>query len=93
MLGTVLTQLGRPDEALAELRAAIALRADSSRPIRASRRLLQRAATRAARQARLGRSGSARPAKADAQASAFALSVGRQKLKNGDRAAAIAEVP
>ena len=29
--------------------------------------------------------------KADAQASAFALSVGRQKLKNGDRTAAIAQ--
>ena len=29
--------------------------------------------------------------KADAQASAFALSVGRQKLKSGDRAAAIAQ--
>ena len=91
MLGTVLTQLGRPDEALRELRAAIALRADFVEAHQSLARLLaQRGDVEGSRQAQLEADRLTRQ-KADAQASAFALSVGKQKLASGARVEAIAK--
>jgi Flp pilus assembly protein TadD len=91
MLATVLRQAGRADEALGELRAAIALRADL---IEAHQSLAQMLTQRGDREgAALAQAEADRLTrkKADAQASAFALSVGRQKLKTGDRPGAIAQ--
>jgi Flp pilus assembly protein TadD len=91
MLATVLRQTGKPDEALTELRAAIGLRADLIEAHQSLAQLLtQRGDEEGARRAQAEADRLTRR-KADAQASAFALSVGRQKLKNGDRAGAIAQ--
>ena len=75
---------------LAEFKEAIRLRPDSIEAHQSLAQVLQQkgdapARTRRAEADRLARR------KADAQASAFAVSVGRQKLKSGDRAAAIAQ--
>jgi protein O-GlcNAc transferase len=90
MLGTLLKTSGRADEALAEFREAVRLRPDSVEAHQSLAQVLQQkgdgpGANAAHREAdRLARR------KADGQASTFAVSVGRQKLKSGDRAAAIA---
>jgi Flp pilus assembly protein TadD len=91
MLATVLRQMGRADDAVAELRTAISLRADLIEAHQSLAQLLtQRGDGDGARRAQAEADRLTRR-KADAQASAFALSVGRQKLKSGDRPGAIAQ--
>jgi tetratricopeptide (TPR) repeat protein len=89
MLGTVLKQKGEWDKAIAELRTAIGLRADLTEAHQSLAQLLQqRGDTEGAKLAQ-AEADRLNQRKADAQASAFAVSVGRQRLEAGDRAGAI----
>jgi Flp pilus assembly protein TadD len=91
MLATVLRQEGRTDDALSELRTAIALRADLIEAHQSLAQLLAQRGDKEGAGRAQGEADRLTRKKADAQASAFALSVGRQKLKTGDRPGAIAQ--
>jgi protein O-GlcNAc transferase len=91
MLGTVLRQTGKVDDAIAEFRAAIA--ANDELPeahLSLSQALLQKGDVEGARTARV-EADRLNKRKADAQASAFAVGAGQQRIKAGDRAGAIAK--
>ena len=91
MLGTVLKQLDRSDDAIAEMRAAIAARPDLAEAHQSLAQLWRQKGEHARADAAQAEADRLNRHKADQQASAFALSVGRQKLTTGDRPAAIAQ--
>jgi Flp pilus assembly protein TadD len=91
MLGTLLRTGGRGDEAIAEFKDAIRLRPDSIEAHQSLAQVLQQKGDGSGAKAARHEADRLTRRKADAQASAFAVSVGRQKLKSGDRPAAIAQ--
>jgi Flp pilus assembly protein TadD len=91
MRGTVLKQLGRRDEALDEFKRATELNPEMTEAFVSLAQTLQQLGDETgARSARLEAERLTRR-KADAQASQFALSTGQERLKKGDRNAAIAQ--
>ena len=89
MLGTVLKQLGDAEGALREFCKTIALQPQSPEAYLSLGQLLQaRGNTTEARTA-LEEAGRLRQRKADAQAAAFAVSVGLKKQGDGDLAGAV----
>jgi Flp pilus assembly protein TadD len=89
MLGTVLKQQGKVDEALAEFRLAIQQH-DSAEPHLNIGQILQQRGDREGAAAAFAEAERLNKKKADAQAAAFAASAGRSKLAKGDLAGAVA---
>jgi Flp pilus assembly protein TadD len=89
MLGTVLKQQGKVEEALAEFRLAIQQR-DSAETRLSIGQLLQQRGDREGAAAAFAEAERLNKRKADAQAAAFAASAGRSKLAKGDVAGAVA---
>ncbi len=91
MLGTVLRQQRRSGAAIEAVRTAIRLRPDLAEAHQTLAQLLTAAGDAEGARAAQARAETLNQRTSDVQASAFALGVGRQKLKAGDRAAAIAQ--
>jgi len=91
MLGTVLKQQGKGDEALAEFQLAIE-KHDSAEPHLSIGQILQQRGDRAGAAAAFTEAERLNKKKSDAQAAAFAVSAGRSKLAKGDVAGAIASL-
>jgi Flp pilus assembly protein TadD len=89
MLGTVLRQQGLTADARAEFRAAIEYRPDSAEAYLSLGQLLKQAGDANGAAAAFEQAEALNQRKADAQASTFAVGVGREKLKAGDVAGAI----
>ena len=89
MLGTVLKQQGKVDDALAEFRLAIEKR-DSAEPHLNIGQILQQRGDRDGAAAAFADAQRLNKRKADAQAAAFAASAGRSKLGHGNLAGAVA---
>ena len=89
MLGTVLKQQGRLEEALAQFREAI-VRLDSAEPHLGIGQILQQRGDREGAAAAFAEAERLNQKKADVQAAAFAASAGRSKLASGDVPGAIA---
>jgi Flp pilus assembly protein TadD len=89
MLGTVLKQQGKVDEALAEFRLAITCR-PSAEPYLNVGQILQQRGDREGAAAAFAEAERRNKKKADAQAAVFAASAGRSKLAKGDVAGAVA---
>jgi len=91
MLGTVLRQRGARDAAIAEFRAAIAARPTLAEAHLNLGQLLQQAGDREGAAAALAEHARLNQRKADAQASTFAVGVGRELLKKQNVTAAVAK--
>ena len=91
MLGTVLRQQGRSDEAIAEFRQAITFEPDLTEAHQSLAQALQQQGDAPAARIAQAEADRLNRRKADAQASTFAVSVGQEMLKRGDRAGAIAQ--
>jgi Flp pilus assembly protein TadD len=89
MLGTVLKQQGKVDDALAEFRTAIKIR-DSAEPHLNIGQILQQRGDREGAAAAFAEAERLNKKKADTQAAAFAASAGRTKIGQGDVVGAIA---
>ena len=92
MLGTVLRQMGRQDEALAEFRATLEHDADSAEAWISIGQVLQRQKDADGSARAFAEADRLRKKKADAQAATFAMSTGAQKLAAGDVDGAIAQL-
>jgi tetratricopeptide (TPR) repeat protein len=91
MLGTVLRQQGRRDEAIAEFRQAIQFDPDLAEAHHSLAQALQQQGDGPAARVAQAEADRLNRRKADAQASTFAVGVGQDMLKRGDRAGAIAQ--
>jgi Flp pilus assembly protein TadD len=91
MLATILRRRERVDEAVGHLRAAIGLRSDLAEAHQSLAQLLERQGDHDGARAAQEEADRLNKRTADSQASAFALSVGEQKLKDGDLEGAIAQ--
>jgi Flp pilus assembly protein TadD len=91
MLGTVLKQRGDVEGAIREFRRSIELQPASAEAYLSLGQLLQQQGRGAEAAEALERARALNQRKADAQASTFAVSVGNQKMKDGDVAGAIAQ--
>jgi Flp pilus assembly protein TadD len=91
MLGTVLKQLGRANEAVEEFRAAIKSDGEMAEAYLSLAQMLQQQGDVAGANRARADADRLNQRKADTQASAFALSVGQQKIDAGDLAGGVAQ--
>jgi tetratricopeptide (TPR) repeat protein len=89
MLGTMLARNGQVDEALAEFRLSLTYEPEAAEAHLSIARLLQQRNDHAGAEAAFAEAERLNTRKADAQAALFALSVGRQRLKQNDLPAAL----